>query len=89
MQCIIFTQFTDPRLDGGPPIIEVPDAARRQIDIGYPRAIHVTTDGEERGFSFLVGNESSRHHELTGVRPTVGAVIELGHLPLLVDGFIS
>jgi len=29
-------------------------------------------------------NESSRHHETTGLRPTMWAVLEHGHLPLAI-----
>ena len=46
---IIFAQFTDPRLHAGAPVIEMPDAGRRQIHVGYPGAIHVAPQGEERG----------------------------------------
>src|ERR1019366_5964188 len=50
--------------------------------------IRISLGTRSRKFFHLL-NESSRHHETTGLRPTMGTVLELGHLPLAVNGFVG
>src|SRR5216684_715270 len=71
------------------PVIEVPYAGWRQVHIGNPSAIDIASENEERGLRFVLWNESSRHYETTGLRPTMRTMLELGHLPMPVDRFIG
>jgi hypothetical protein len=57
--------------------------------VGDPSAIDITPQGEQRRFCLLLWNESSRHHETTGLRPTMGTMLEVGHLPVPVDSFVA
>src|SRR5450631_1041235 len=84
----VLSQFTDPRLHAGAAVIEMPDAGWGQIHVGHPGAIHVAPQGEQCGLRFLYRDKSSRDHEMTGLWPTMWAILELCHLPPLVHGFI-
>src|SRR5437870_3241521 len=68
------------------PIIEVPNAGWRKIHVGDPDAINVASQREERRLVFLVGNETPRHAESAGIRPTVRTMLEFSHFPNGVDG---
>jgi len=87
-QCKVFTKFANPWFHPGTSIVKMPDPGWSQRQVGDPGTIDVAAHGEQGGLGFLLLNESSRHHETTGLWPTMGAVLELGHLPLAINRFI-
>src|SRR5664279_6523290 len=60
----------------GTPVVEMPDPGWRQLHVGDPCTIDVAPHGKQGGLGFLLLNESARHHETTGLRPTMGTVLE-------------
>src|SRR6516225_4150933 len=86
---IVLPPFADARFHGGTPVIIVPEPGWREIHVGHPGTIYVTSQSEQRALRLVVGGESSRHHEKTGLRPNVWTILEFRHLPLLVHRFIS
>src|ERR1035441_10766972 len=57
------------------------------INWGHRKFLEIRSSESSLGFLFLT--ESSRHNETTGLWPTMQAVVELGHLPLVIHGFIG
>jgi hypothetical protein len=85
----VLAQFTDARLHASAAVIEMSDSGWRQVHVGHPSTVHITAEREQSGLGVLIWNESSRHYVATGLRPIMGPVPELCHLPLLVHRFIA
>jgi len=67
----------------------MPHAGWGQGQVVDPSAIDGTAQRKESGLPFLFGSESTRDHETAGLLPAVMTMLEVGHLPITMRGFIA